>query len=69
MRMNERTELNKIIEDLNNVRNSIDKEIEDDYNYFDTTDDDGLMCLGEFVDDEMIKLEEIIHRLSELSNK
>lgn len=69
MRMNERTELNKIIEDLNSVRKSIDKEIEDDYNYFDITDDDGLMCLGEFVDDKMIELEEIIHRLSELSNK
>lgn len=69
MRKNERTELNKIIEDLNKVHNNIEKEREDDYNFFDITEEGGLWSLGEFVDDEMIKLEEIIHRLSELSKK
>lgn len=69
MRKNERTELNKIIEDLNKVHNNIEKEREDDYNFFDITEERGLWSFGEFVDDEMINLEEIIHRLSELSKK
>lgn len=69
MRKNERTELNKIIEDLNKVHNNIEKEREDDYNFFDIIEERGLWSFGEFVDDEMINLEEIIHRLSELSKK
>ena len=69
MRKNEKTELNKIIEDLNKVHNNIEEEREDDYNFFDTTEEGGLLSLGEVVKDEMIKLEKIIHRLSELSKK
>lgn len=69
MRKNERTELNKIIEDLNKVHNNIEEEKEDDFNFFDITEEGGLCSFGEFVEDEMIKLEEIIHRLSELSKK
>lgn len=69
MRKNEKTELNKIIEDLNKVHNNIEEEREDDYNFFDTTEEGGLLSLGEVVEDEMIKLEKIIHRLSELSKK
>lgn len=69
MRKNERTDLNKIIEDLKKVHNNIEKEREDDYNFFDIIEERGLWSFGEFVDDEMNELEEIINRLSELSKK
>lgn len=69
MRKNERTDLNKIIEDLKKVHNNIEKEREDDYNFFDIIEERGLWSFGEFVDDEMDELEEIINRLSELSKK
>ena len=69
MKKSERLALNEIIEGLNKVHNNIEKEREDDYNFFDTEEERGLWSFGEFVDDEMNELEEIINRLSELSNK
>lgn len=69
MRKNERIALNEIIESLNKVYNNIEKEREDDYNFFDITEERGLWSFGEFVDDEMDELEEIIKRLTELNSK
>lgn len=68
MRKNERLALNEIVERLNEIHNNLEKEkdncfdVDDVYDYY-------LTDLVEVVDDEMIKLEEVIKRLIELNGK
>ena len=66
---NERLALDEIVESLNEIHNNLEKEKDCSLNSEEYLFDYYLADLVEVVDDEMIKLKKIIHRLSELSKK
>lgn len=69
MEKNERLAINEIVESLNEIHNNLEKEKASSLNTDEYTFDYYLSDLVEVVDDEMLKLEEVINRLTELNGK
>ena len=69
MRKNESMALNEIVESLNEIHNNLKKEKDSSLNSDEHLFDYYLSDLVEVVDDEMLKLEKVIKRLTELNSK
>lgn len=69
MRKNESMALNEIVESLNEIHHNLKKEKDSSLNSDEYLFDYYLSDLVEVVDDEMLKLEKVIKRLTELTSK
>ena len=69
MRKNERMALSEIVESLNEIHNNLEKEKDSSLKSDEYLFDYYLSDLVEAVDDEMLKLEKVIKRLTELNGK
>ena len=69
MRKNESMALNEIVESLNEIHNNLEKEKDSSLKSDEYLFDYYLSDLVEAVDDEMLKLEKVIKRLTELNGK
>lgn len=69
MRKNESMALNEIVESLNEIHHNLEKEKDSSLKSDEYLFDYYLSDLVEVVDDEMLKLEKVIKRLTELNGK
>ena len=69
MRKNESMALNEIVESLNEIHNNLEKEKDSSLKSDEYLFDYYLSDLVEVVDAEMLKLEKVIKRLTELNSK